>query len=232
MRALKYGEGRLIVDIFTAAWGRITVAAKIASGARGRSRRLFFQPLTVLSLGVDYRPNRDVQTLGEVSIAHAWTSLTLDPVKMTVGMFLAEVMYHATRQSERDDMLYAFMADSLRWLDESEAGAANFHLVFMLHLTQHLGFLPSPEDYAPGAYFDLRSGEFTANAPLHPEYLGTSEARAMHSLLRMTYANMHLFRMSRAGRQRVLDIILAYYRIHLPSFPELKSLKVLHQVFD
>ncbi|MCI7038474.1 MAG: DNA repair protein RecO, partial [Bacteroidales bacterium] len=47
-----------------------------------------------------------------------------------------------------------------------------------------------------------------------------------------TYANMHLFSMSRAERRRVIDIMIKYYRLHLPSFPELKSLAVLHQIFD
>ena len=56
--------------------------------------------------------------------------------------------------------------------------------------------------------------------------------RDRHSMLRMTYANMHLFSMSRAERRRVIDIMIKYYRLHLPSFPELKSPAVLHQIFD
>ena len=214
LRALKYGETKLIVDFLTERYGRMAAAVKIGSGVRGRSRRMLFQPLTVLSLDVDYRPGRDVQTLGEVSLAMTWRTLGMDPVKMTVGMFLSEVLYHATRHAE------------------SDTGTANFHIAFLLHLTRQLGFLPSPHDYVPGAVFDLRSGEFMPDSPMHPDFLSASDSHVMHSMLRMTYANMHLFSMSRAERRRVIDIMIKYYRLHLPSFPELKSLAVLHQIFD
>lgn len=232
LRALKYGESKLIVDLLTERYGRMTAAVKVGGGVRGRSRRMLFQPLMVLSIDVDYRPGRDVQTLGEVSIATAWRTLGMDPVKMTVGMFLGEVLYHATRHAESDGSLYGFIMGSLRWLDESDAGAANFHIAFLLHLTRQLGFLPSPHDYIPGAVFDLRSGEFLSSAPLHPDFLSAAESHVMHSMLRMTYANMHLFSMSRTERRRVIDIMIKYYRLHIPSFPELKSLAVLHQIFD
>ena len=232
LRALKYGETKLIVDFLTERYGRMAAAVKIGSGVRGRSRRMLFQPLTVLSLDVDYRPGRDVQTLGEVSLAMTWRTLGMDPVKMTVGMFLSEVLYHATRHAESDSSLYGFIIGSMRWLDESDTGTANFHIAFLLHLTHQLGYLPSPHDYVPGAVFDLRSGEFMPESPMHPDFLSASDSHVMHSMLRMTYAKMHLFSMSGAERRRVIDIMIKYYRLHLPSFPELKSLAVLHQIFD
>ena len=136
LRALKYGETKLIVDFLTERYGRMAAAVKIGSGVRGRSRRMLFQPLTVLSLDVDYRPGRDVQTLGEVSLAMTWRTLGMDPVKMTVGMFLSEVLYHATRHAESDSSLYGFIIGSMRWLDESDTGTANFHIAFLLHLTR------------------------------------------------------------------------------------------------
>lgn len=48
----------------------------------------------------------------------------------------------------------------------------------------------------------------------------------------MNYATMHLFRFSGAERSRLLGHINDYYRLHLPGFPELKSLPVLAEVFS
>jgi DNA repair protein RecO (recombination protein O) len=48
----------------------------------------------------------------------------------------------------------------------------------------------------------------------------------------MDYPTMHLFRMSRQDRRRLLEVALLYYRLHLPDFPELKSLAVLEEVFN
>lgn len=38
--------------------------------------------------------------------------------------------------------------------------------------------------------------------------------------------------MSRVERMRCLTVIEQYYRLHLPDFPELKSLDVLKELFD
>ena len=54
----------------------------------------------------------------------------------------------------------------------------------------------------------------------------------MQLMMRMDYATMHLFRLSRHDRNRLLEIALAYYRIHLPAFPELRSLRVLQEMWE
>ena len=43
---------------------------------------------------------------------------------------------------------------------------------------------------------------------------------------------MHLYAMTRAERMRCLEVMNLYYRLHLPGFPELKSLEVLKELFD
>jgi DNA repair protein RecO (recombination protein O) len=48
----------------------------------------------------------------------------------------------------------------------------------------------------------------------------------------MDYPTMHLFRMSRHERLRLLELALAYYRLHLPDFPELKSLNILQELYE
>ena len=54
----------------------------------------------------------------------------------------------------------------------------------------------------------------------------------MQLMMRMDYPTMHLFRLTRQDRNRLLEIALSYYRIHLPSFPELKSLAVLQETWE
>ena len=42
---------------------------------------------------------------------------------------------------------------------------------------------------------------------------------------------MHLFSFSRNERNRCVELILKYYRLHVPDFPELKSTGVLQELF-
>lgn len=48
----------------------------------------------------------------------------------------------------------------------------------------------------------------------------------------MNYPTMHLFRLSRRERQRILQVLNTYYRLHVPQFPELKSLEVLQEFYS
>lgn len=232
MRCLRYGDQKFIVDLYTETYGRITSAVKVASTAKGKMKKQLFQPLTALTLELDYRQNQQMQRLRDVQIDTAWTTLNYDPVKMTIGMFLAEVLYHVTRQEQQDAPLFGFISTSLQWLDTTERSVANFHIAFLVRLTRFLGFMPVADDYEHGALFDLRTGEFTGMTPLHHDFLKADDADRMFQLLRISYSTMHLFRMSRTERQRCLDIILCYYRLHTTTFPELKSLAVMKEIFD
>ena len=49
--------------------------------------------------------------------------------------------------------------------------------------------------------------------------------------MRMRFETMGVFKFSHDERDRMLDFINNYYRLHLPDFPALKSLDVLRQVF-
>ena len=87
------------------------------------------------------------------------------------------------------------------------------------------------EDYTPDCFFDLRESIFLPHAPLHRDYLLPDEAGKLQLMMRMDFPTMHLFRMNRQERQRLLDVALTYYRLHLPDFPELRSLQVLQEVY-
>ena len=49
--------------------------------------------------------------------------------------------------------------------------------------------------------------------------------------MRMNYESMHLFRMSHDDRNRIIDVIVHYYRLHVPNFPELQSLAVVRDLW-
>ena len=50
-------------------------------------------------------------------------------------------------------------------------------------------------------------------------------------LMRLNYTTMRLLSLTRSERNRIVDVILYYYKLHLPEFPEMKSLPVLKELF-
>lgn len=203
-----------------------------AGAGRGASRlRALLMPLSVIECEADIRPGRDIHTMSNVRAIDALHGLRSDPVKGSVAMFLAEVLAGVLREGPADRGVWHFIAGSIRTLDRMDPRrVANFHLCFLYGLGQCLGVAPDATDYAPGRVFDMRDGCFRSSAPLHADFLSPMESRAVWAVSRLTYANMHGWRMSRQQRQAVLDIILDYYAMHYAPMSGLKSLDVLRML--
>jgi DNA repair protein RecO (recombination protein O) len=231
LHAFKYGESRLIVDVFTRQAGRLSFIVTMPKSPRGRMKKQFFQPLTLLDMEFDLRPKMQLQKMGNVQLVYAYSSVPFEPSKLSISLFVAEFLYHALKGEQQNEPLFDYVRFSMEWLDGCQASVANFHLVFLMRLSRFLGFYPNLEGWKEGCYFDLRAGVFCQDVPLHRDFLQPEDARRMEVLMRMDYPTMHLFRMSHLDRQRLLDTAINYYRLHLPDFPELKSLAVLQEIY-
>lgn len=232
LRYFKYGESRMIVELFTRECGHVPFIVSVPKTGRSRVRKQMFSPMALLDVECDIRPRLRLQKMQETRLMCPLPSVAADPYKRAIVLFIAEFLCHALRGEQRNEPLFDYIADSLQWLDSRAGRFANFHLVFLMRLSRFLGFYPNTdEDDAPGGCFDLRAGCFCAATPLHHDFLYPAEAARIRTVLRMNFATMHLFRMSRDERNRILEVILAYYRIHIPGFPELQSLDVLRELF-
>ena len=231
IKSLKYSDKKLIVELLTEEHGRISSAINISERKGGKFRKQMFQPLTLLTIETDYRQNVSLQRITDARIEHPCISISCNAIKASIGMFLAEVLHYVAKQEAEDRILFSFVENSILYLDAAERGVANFHIAFLVRLIQILGFLPDAKKCDTGNIFDLHTAEFTYSTPSHRNFLKDERAQAMRLILRMTYNNMHLFQMTREQRRECLNNILLFYRIHLPSFPEPKSVAVLQEVF-
>ena len=231
LHAFKYGEARLIVDMFTREAGRLSFAIAIPKTSKGRLKKQYFQPMTLLEVECDLRQRTQLQKLRDARLLTAYTSIPFSPEKLAITLFTAEFLYHALRSEQQDELLFAYICGSMQWLDAAPAGYANFHLTFLMHMSRFLGFYPNLDDYTEGCIFDLRTATFSFQVPTHRDFLQPDEARMIQLLMRMDFPTMHLFRLSRQERNRIADVLLLYYRLHIPQFPELKSLSVLKDLW-
>ena len=279
LHSFKYGESKMIVDTFTRTHGRLSFAVPLPRSAHSKLKKQYFQPLTLLNIDADIQQQSQLQKISEASIAAPLPSLLSDPSKLAIALFICEFLYHALRDEQQNEPLFEYVCTSIQWLDQRESDFANFHLVFLMHLSRFLGFYPNLDIRGYGGtevrgcedssryevrgtryedrldrgyggarvrgyedrldrrgedslYFDLRAAEFCSLTPTHRDFLMPQEAGRIRLLMRMDYATMHLFRMGRADRNRILEIIIHYYRLHIPQFPELRSLPVLQELFQ
>ncbi len=232
LRTVKYGDNGLIIDMFTERHGRRSFVTSIAHGRRNTGNALW-RPLAMLEFEADLRQSGSkLPRPKDARIYYNNVELTFHPVKSTLAMFLTEFLCHALKGESEERTLYAYLEHSFRWLDASENNYANFHLVFLMRLTRFLGIFPNLESDSPLNYFDLTAGCFCKSQPMHSHFLPPADAIQLLSLFRMNYDNMRCFRMSRHDRWRILEVLNDYYRLHIPGFPEVKSLEILREVFN
>ena len=232
LHAIKYGETRIIVDVFTKSQGRLSLIVNIPKSAHARICKQLFQPLTLLEAEIDIRPKAQLHKLKDARLAIPFISIPFHPHKLAIALFVSEFLYHALRSEQRNEPLFDYISSSVEWLDGQTKRYTNFHLVFLMRLSRFLGFYPNLDDYEAGNYFDLRESTFCALPPKHHDILHPSEAEKLQLMMRMDYSTMHLYRLSHLDRDRLLEVAIIYYRLHLPNFPELKSLAVLQQLFS
>ena len=249
LHSLKYGETRLIVDMFTRSQGRQSFIVSIPKSVKGKIKKQLFQPLTLLEIESDLRPKLQLQKLSDVRLASPFSSIPFDPNKLSISLFIAEFLYYALRSEQHNEPLFDYIepldavddiveqrfdyiVNSIQWLDAQTDRFANFHLVFLMRLSRFLGFYPNLDHYQTGDYFDLRESVFLSTPPVHRDFLHPQEAEKIQLMMRMDFPTMHLFRMSHQERNRLLEVSLIYYRLHIPDFPELKSVSVLQELYQ
>ena len=237
LRTIKYGETRLIVDLFTREAGRLSVVVPLPKTPKARLKKQYFQPMTLLDAECELRPHVQLQKLRDTRLMAPYSSLPFSPEKLAISLFVSEFLYHALRSEQQNTPLFDYVSDSMLWLDAAAANYANFHLTFLMRLSLFLGFYPNLEVRGErlgvrGEFFDLREGCFCLSAPTHRDFLQPAEAGLIRLMMRMDFNNMHLYRLSRVDRGRITDVLLHYYRLHIPQFPELKSLAVLQQLWQ
>ena len=231
LHSLKYGETRLIVDLFTREVGRLSCIIPLPKTPKSRLKKQYFQPMTLLEVEVDLRQRLQLQKMKDARLLSAYASIPYSPEKLALSLFTAEFLYHALRSEQKNQSLFTYLCDAMQWLDTVEAGFANFHLTFLMRLSRFLGFYPNLDDYTDGCVFDMRAATFSLQAPTHRDFLQPDDARRIHTLMRMDFPTMHIYRLNRVDRNRIVDVLLHYYRLHIPQFPELKSLSVLQELW-
>ncbi len=232
LRSVRYDDHMLIVDMLCRSCGRTSFLVRLSSSKRGAMQRQMFQPLTLLEVVADLRQGKALQKLRTARMLTPYADIPFQPAKTATAFFLAEFLLYATRDdSGQSDGMFAFLRHSMHWYDAAREGYANFHLVFIIHMMRFLGFYPEPETYAEGCFFDLREGIMCRVPPSHDDFLSAADTLHLVNMLRLNYASMSRFGMSQEQRNRAISLLLRYCRLHIPAFPEMKTLPVLRDLF-
>lgn len=227
---IQYKDSMSIVHLYTEEIGRMVCFLPVSKSKKSLIKSNMFQPLAILDLEIEYKSGKEIHRLKEAKIAFPLNQIPYHPVKSAIALFIAELLYRVIGEHEQNQSLYRFVENAVRILELSDQGIANFHIVFLMKLTAYLGFYPN-EDNRGGGIFDMVNGIFVTSKPLHNHCLSVEQSKVFGDLLRMNFENMGEYIFNRYERQDVIAVLLDYYRLHLTSFPVIKSLDVLKMLF-
>ncbi|WP_162427806.1 DNA repair protein RecO [Pontibacter pudoricolor] len=222
---IKFRESSIIARVYTEQLG---VQSYIVNSVRKKgpgSRIALFQPFTLLDMVVYTSPKGGLTRISEYKCAHPFSSIPFDIRKSSMLLFLSEVVSRTVKEEEENQSLFHFLYQAIVAFDEMGEGFENFHLVFLLQLSHHLGFGPtSGKEIVEQVAFSANAQSATAAPTVlalqaYEEYFDM----LLHDAARATIPNGRV-------RRELLAVLVRYYQLHVDKLGEIKSLSILSEV--
>jgi len=232
LSTVPYDDHTSFLHIYTERFGKVTYRAPLRRTKRQAAERMMLAPMTVLAMEVEHHPGNDIQKIREMHmLSSPYAFIMNHPIKAAQCLFMAELLDKTIREEESNPGLFRFIRQSIELLELTEAGCANFHLIFFIRLCHLLGFCIDRDTYSDGARFDISEGVFTLAPINHPFYLTAESAYHFHRMLQVGFSDMQQVALNREQRNRLTDMLLLFLKIHLPEMGEIRSTEVLKELF-
>ncbi|MDP5105579.1 DNA repair protein RecO [uncultured Polaribacter sp.] len=230
LSALKYGDTSLIVKCYTQEEGvKSYLVRGVLKPKKSGLKAAHFQPLTQLRIVANHNSKNTLNSIKEVQVINPYATFHTDIVKQSVVLFLSEILSNSIQEEEQNSALYEYLETAFIWLDIHDK-VANFHLLFLLNLTGFLGFYPDTSETNKKG-FDLLEGVFSDN--IHEKnVISKNDFYQFKKLLGIIFDTLENVTYGKEERQLVLQVIIKYFKLHLGSFRNPKSLQVLETVFS
>jgi len=231
LRRLPYTGSSVILSIYTRKFGQVAFMARGMSRKGGAMSKAATAPLSRVEVLCTFRENRDMQTLRGIRLNPDAVFFDGQPQKAAVAMFMAEVLYKTLREEAPDEDLFAFIDEAVAYFAR-EPFTADFHLIFLMHLTRYFGFFPSGNQGSETPRFDLAEGLFTFRAATPDGKVLDKDRSACLYRLSKTDFGEKPEGLTNVQRRRLLGDLLVYYSLHLEGMGKINSLSVLTEVFS
>lgn len=232
LHSVKYAESSLIVHTYTREHGRMAYIVNGTKSKKSALRNSMLQPLSLLELDTEFNPKKEIQRIKECRLDYAFQQIQYDASKNALAIFIAELIYRSLREPHADEDLFDFLYNSVCKLDSTEQGLGNFHLCFLIQFSRHMGFAPQHDSYTDSSHFDLQNGIFTSQIQAFGQYLNKFDSSIFAQLCKIDYHNMSSYSLSKDDKRNQLNHMLAYYKLHVPHFSNIKSLDIIYQLFN
>jgi DNA repair protein RecO (recombination protein O) len=216
---LKYKESSIIVKIFTRELGLKSYIVNSVRSAKSKSKMGFYQPLTLLDLVVYDKEKSSLNRISEVKLHYAFQRIPFDFYRSGVAMFVGEVLGKSIYENYTNESLYDFLEEAITYLDQEETNIQLYPISFLLETSKFLGFGTSDSTELFEQLFGL----------VHDDDFAREEKKYLNELMENSFSSsLHV---PAVYRRKIMDDLIKFYQLHLDGFSELKSVKVLRNLY-
>jgi len=216
---VKFRESSVITRIYTDQFGLKNYIINNVRSIKPRYPISYFQPMTLLDMVVYNKNHAEINRISEIKCWHPYKSIPYNITKSSVALFITEMLYKTLREEEANPDLYKFLEGSLLFYDEKDMNFMNFHLQFLLKYARFQGIEPLK---ISDMVHEIESNNFLVSIP-------KSSFEDIDSLIESNYNTG--INISNDLRRKLLSMIILFYQIHFDQLKEIKSYKILLEVF-
>ncbi|MBC6992460.1 MULTISPECIES: DNA repair protein RecO [Hymenobacter] len=226
---IKYRESSIIARVYTERLGLQTYIINGVRKAKPPGRIALFQPFTLLDLVAYTSRQGGITRLSEFRCSESFRNIPFDMAKSSVVLFLSEVVSRTVMEEEENEPLFNFLHDSILSFDQQASGFENFALVFLLRLTNYLGFgAESGEEITSQVAFASSAPAVAGSSATGPAVLRLREFEQYFDELLRDPA--HATVPNGRVRRELLDVLIRYYQLHIEKLGDIRSLDILSEV--
>jgi len=211
----KYSETSIIAKLFTKKNGLQSFIIRGVRKKKSKNKLGFFQPLQLSEITASLSKRKNLQTLHDICLTNVKLKKMISTRNDLIAVFVAEVLSKILHEGEADDKLFEYIWNVKLLLNDETPVDLNFPLLFLLQLSNFLGFSPLKENLL-NIYFNIEQGCFVnkkSNMTLTQE----------NSLYLKALLNKNKIHIPYKNRNQLLEILIKYYKFHDHELKNLTS---------
>lgn len=210
LHSIKYGESGIIAQVYSNLFGRQSF---LMNGVRKKNSKIspyLFQPLSMLDIVGYVKETREVQRIKELKASVPLQHLHFDIRKSSIALFLSEILNKTLREADSNIELFDYISHAIQMLDISEKSIENFHLIFLIQYTKFIGIYPKE----------------------NRDNINSLQSTGILELMKYSISDLSEININNKERRRLLNELIKYYQYHIEGLGTIKSLEILHEVFN
>ena len=232
LHSFKHKESGIILQGYTNKGGKESFFIKSGGKSNKKHALSLLHPLSIVECVISSHSFGELKILKEFDSLYKLGSLRSSIAKAAIAIFISEIISKTIREIEPNSEMFFFLEKSILELEQINEGAANFHLYFLVKYVALLGYMPEIPKSTQGMLFDIHDAEYSQNTNNIALMFGQQESDLLWMLSTTPIDRLKEIKVSRELRYRFLQEIIRYLSYHIGHEINIRSLNVLHEVFE